>query len=127
MPHKCAYCSKIIKDSDPQLMAGCECGSRVFLYLRGDYKDSVEDTIDFLKEKKLNHQEKKWIETEFEDRLKAGDVISLDIENILQLSDGKFILDLHSLMKGEPVVIKEEGVYYIDLQYAMRKKGEKSR
>jgi uncharacterized protein len=121
MPHKCARCSKIHEDKAPELAAGCGCGSRVFLYLRPDFAGSREETIRVLEEKKVSEHDLEWLDNEFRDRLAAKRTVSLDIENVLRLDEGKFEIDVKSLMAGEPVVIKaSEGVYYIDLQYSMR-------
>jgi len=124
MPHKCARCSKIYEDKAPELIDGCGCGSKVFLYLRGDYAGSREETIRVLKDKQITEGDLKWLDKEFGGRLKRDEkAISLDIENVLRLDEGKFRLDLQSLMRGEPVVIKAaEGVYYIDIQYGMKPK-----
>lgn len=122
MPHKCAHCGEIIEKGSPQLMTGCMCGSRVFLYLRPDYKGSREETQRFLEKQSVDESNIKVIEDEFREKLDSGETVTFDIENILQVGEGRFILDLHSLLKGEPIVVKEKGVYYIDLQYAMKRK-----
>ncbi|HHQ45107.1 MAG TPA: hypothetical protein ENN13_03115 [Candidatus Altiarchaeales archaeon] len=122
MPHKCTHCERIIEDGSPELLTGCKCGSRVFLYLRGDYKDTREETLDFLEKQKIDGEHIDAVEEEFREKIRRGETVSLDIENILQVGDGKYFLDLHSLLKGDPVIIKEDGVYYIDLQYAMKKR-----
>ncbi|MBU0763091.1 MAG: Zn-ribbon domain-containing protein [Candidatus Altiarchaeota archaeon] len=125
MPHKCARCSSIYEDGSTQLKEGCGCGSKVFLYLRSDYAGTKEQTIQVLKEKEISQKDLEWLDEEFTDKLKrqGRTTISLDLENVLRVDEGKFRLDLQSLMRGEPVVIKaEEGVYYIDIAYAMKKK-----
>jgi predicted nucleic acid-binding Zn-ribbon protein len=124
MPHKCARCGRIYEDGSVQLISGCDCGSRVFLYLRADYAGSREETIRVLEERELTGPEVDWIDEEFRDRLTREEkTISLDIENVLRVEEGKYRLDLQSLMRGEPIVIKaRNGVYYIDIPYAMRKK-----
>ena len=124
MPHKCARCSKIYEDNAAELIAGCDCGSKVFLYLRADYAGNEEETIRVLEEKKLSESDLKWLDDEFRDHLRDGEkTVSLDIENVLRVGEGKFQLDLRSLMRGEPIVIKAaEGVYYIDIQYGMKPK-----
>ncbi len=125
MPHKCARCSSIYEDGSPQLRDGCVCGSKVFLYLRADYAGTKEQTIEVLKERELSKKDLEWLDEEFTDKLKreGRTTISLDLENVLRVDEGKFRLDLQSLMRGEPVVIKaEEGVYYIDIQYGMKPK-----
>ncbi len=34
MPHKCVKCAKYFADGSPELMKGCPCGGRVFLFIR---------------------------------------------------------------------------------------------
>ncbi len=123
MPHKCARCSAIYEDKAPELISGCGCGSRVFLYLRADFAGSKQDTIRVLEEKKVSDKDLEWLDSQFRTSAKEKKPISLDIENVLRLDEGKYELDLKRLMKGEPVVIKAgEGVYYIDIQYGMKPK-----
>lgn len=119
MPHKCAHCKKIIEDGSPQLMTGCECGSKVFLYLRKDYAQGEEDAVKILEKQEVPEEDVEKIASR---QIREGEIVTLDIENILQYGDGEFVLDLHSLMKGDPVVVKEKGVYYIDIQHAMQKR-----
>lgn len=124
MPHKCARCGSIFEDKAPQLIDGCVCGARVFLYLRPDYAGTESETIKVLRQKDVSEEDLDWLDEEFSDRLKnEGKTIRLDLENVSRLSAGKFHLNLQSLMRGEPVVIKaDEGVYYIDLGYSMKPK-----
>ena len=124
MPHKCARCSAIYEDKAPELIGGCNCGSKVFLYLRSDYAGTVDETIEVLKKKEVSQKDLEWLDEEFGDRLSHDKgTISLDLENVLRLREGSYQLDLRSLMRGEPVVIKaEEGVYYIDIGYGMKPK-----
>ena len=127
MPHKCARCQRIYEDAAPELVDGCICSSRVFLYLRADYAGTTDETIEVLKEKEVTEDDFKWLDEEFTDKLKKDrKTISLDLENVCRLEKGRFRLDLQSLMRGEPVVIKaEEGVYYIDIGYGMKPKKKK--
>jgi uncharacterized protein len=125
MPHKCARCSSIYEDGSSQLKDGCSCGSKVFLYLRADFAGTKEKTMEVLREKEISQKDLDWLDEQFSDRLKkqGRKTVSLDLENVLRVDEGKFNLDLQSLMRGEPVVIKaEEGVYYIDIAYAMKPK-----
>ena len=48
MPHKCARCASIYDDKAPELISGCGCGSRVFLYLRADFAGTKQETIKVL-------------------------------------------------------------------------------
>jgi predicted nucleic acid-binding Zn-ribbon protein len=121
MPHKCARCDKVYSDTAPELIKGCACGSRVFLFMKG------EDVEDF-KKQRLVTEDLDWIEK----RLSAGanmgkdKTLHLDVENLLRIEKGKYRLNIASLMKGDPLVVKvRDGVYYIDIPYSMKKKGKK--
>lgn len=123
MPHKCARCGEIFDDNSRELMEGCSCGSRVFLYMKKKPGLSEEETIERLKEKSIRESDIEWLDREFGDKLAKKGVIHLDVENMIRLGEGKFKLDIASLMSGKPVVVKaEEGVYYIDIPYAMKPK-----
>lgn len=124
MPHKCARCGEIYEDGSPEIITGCKCGARVFLYLKGELGVKKEELIKKLKEREIYQSDFEWLEKEFGDRLeREKKTIHLDIETLERLDEGKFKLDIASLMKGKPVVIKaKEGVYYIDIPYAFKKK-----
>jgi predicted nucleic acid-binding Zn-ribbon protein len=98
MPHKCARCERIYDSTSKELLQGCPCGSRLFLFLRD----------------------------KFGDRMAKKGTIRLDVENMTRLEEGKFTLDVASLMSGKPIVVRaDEGVYYIDIPYAMKPKKKK--
>lgn len=105
MPHKCARCGKIYPDGAEELMKGCSCGSRVFIYFREGEGEKVPKDLG-------------WLEDELREYTKDRPVsITVDdVENIKVLGEGKYELDLPSLMSGKPIIIQSrEGVYYIKL------------
>lgn len=106
-------------------MEGCSCGARVFLYLR-EKEGLKKEAIKKLEEQELSETDLEWLDKEFGDKLeREKKTIHLDVETLERLGEGKFKLDISSLMKGKPVVIKaEEGVYYIDIPYAFKKRKE---
>jgi predicted nucleic acid-binding Zn-ribbon protein len=123
MPHKCARCERIYDSNAKELLAGCSCGSRLFLFLREKEGRSKDDTIKELREKKIKESDIKWLDKEFGDRMAGKGTIRLDIENMIRVDEGKFTLDIASLMSGQPIVVKaDEGVYYIDIPYSMKPK-----
>lgn len=126
MSHKCARCGEIYEEGAEELMNGCKCGARVFLYLREKEGIEKKEVVKKLKAKKISETDFEWLEKEFGDRLeREKKTIHLDVETLERLGEGKFKLDIASLMKGKPVVIKaKEGVYYIDIPYAFKKKEE---
>lgn len=124
MPHKCVRCATIYDDGSPELMEGCACGARVFMYLRERPGADEKKLREELKESSLKKEDADWIENEFGDKLtREKKTIHLDVENLRRVAEGVFELDLASLMSGKPIVIKaREGVYYVDVPYAMTKK-----
>ncbi|MDP2717460.1 MAG: Zn-ribbon containing protein, partial [Candidatus Micrarchaeota archaeon] len=97
MPHQCVRCNTVYPNNSPELMRGCTCGSRVFLFLRsGADAPKAEEKPDM-----------RWIEDELA-FLSKDKPVSVDIdgvENLRILEKGSYELDLPSLMKGEPLVI----------------------
>lgn len=124
MPHKCARCERMYSDNAPELIKGCGCGSRVFLFIK-KREESEEEAFERLRRQKIEVEDLDWIENKISTENKKGEgTIRLDIENLLRVSKGKYRLNIASLMRGDPLVIKvREGVYYIDLPYSMKKKG----
>ncbi|MFA4946258.1 MAG: Zn-ribbon containing protein [Candidatus Micrarchaeia archaeon] len=109
MPHKCVRCSKFYERGSPALLKGCECGSRVFVYLKQAPAPGTE-------EKKLD-----WLEKELAELSREKPVIiDVDaVENLRILEPGSYELNLASLMKREPLVIKsDKDVYYVKLPQA---------
>ena len=124
MPHKCARCERIYESNAKELFEGCPCGSRLFLFLRDKPGRTEAEAVKELRTKKVKDSDLQWLDKEFGDKM-AGDkgIIHLDIENMRRLEEGKFTLDIASLMKGNPIVIKaDDGVYYIDIPYSMKPK-----
>lgn len=109
MPHKCVRCSKVYPNNSPELMRGCACGSRVFLFLREDQTDDKTERPS---------QDYGWLEDELA-FLSKDKPVSVDVdavENLRILEKGSYELNLPSLMKGEPLVIKsDQHVYYVKL------------
>lgn len=137
MPHKCIRCGKVFADNSPQLLKGCECGSRVFIFLRDDQvslKELVESGLELDEELKAVAAKKDvkevdvsglgWLEEELE-FLTREKPVSIDleaVENLRILEQGSYEINIASLMKGEPLVVKsEKGVYYIKLPQPKKK------
>jgi len=56
MPHKCARCGRIYEDKAKELMSGCSCGARVFLYLRERPGVTRYETIQELKSSEIDEK-----------------------------------------------------------------------
>ena len=107
MPHKCIRCGNTYGENAIELIRGCGCGARIFLYMKKQEElDKVKDT--------------NWLEGEIKkiaDRKGDGKPICLEIENVRLLEKGVFELNLDSLIKNrDPVIVKDSyGVYYVKL------------
>ena len=104
MPHKCVRCGKEYSNKSPELLNGCSCGSRVFLYLREGTKQKQQDVS--------------WLENDFKELSSEKPVVIDDdaIENIRVVGRGRYELDINSLMRGKQIVVKsDKEVYYIKL------------
>jgi predicted nucleic acid-binding Zn-ribbon protein len=123
MPHKCARCERIYDSNSKELLSGCSCGSRLFLFIRDKPGRTEAEAVKELKTHKVKQSDIQWLDKEFGDKVAGKGVIRLDVENMTRLDEGKFTLDIASLMKGNPIVVKaEDGVYYIDIPYSMKPK-----
>ena len=103
MPHKCVRCSKEYDANSKELMTGCACGSRVFVFIRPGQAPATEEDY-------------AWLETELAPLTKDKPV-TIDVdsaENLRILEKGSYEIDVKSLMGGTPLVVKsEKGIYYI--------------
>jgi len=61
-----------------------------------------------------------WLRREFVRMRNVDQPLYLGIETIRVIEEGKYQIDVPSLMAGKPLIVKtDEGVYYIDVPYAM--------
>lgn len=122
MPHRCVRCDTLYDDGAKQILKGCSCGCRLFLYIRK--KDLKEGEKIFTK---LTAEEKLQIEADVKELIGLKEdpekPVILDFESIRVLKPGKYELDLVHLFKKDPLVFKlEEGRYVIDLPQALKKR-----
>jgi len=117
MPHQCVKCNKFYDDGDKAILTGCSCGGKLFFYIK-------KEKLETLKEEEykldLNENQKEELEKDvFElvgHDLNNDDPVILDFESIRVLQPGKYELDLVSLFKKQPLIVKlNEGKYMIDL------------
>jgi len=151
MPYKCNVCGASYAEGstelrDVMLRGSCSCGKRFLMYLRGNaqqrpvsFEASPEEKImepsPYLPQAPPYKPREKavpkpaesegslgWLGSKF---VKAGseEPMFLSIETIKILEDGKYNIDVTSLMGGKPIIVKDaNGVYYIDVPHAMRKR-----
>lgn len=124
MPHQCVRCNKLYPDGAQEILKGCNCGARLFFYIK--HKD-IEEGKELISN--LSVEEKEQIETDVTEILnikrERDQPVILDFESIRVLNPGKYELDLVHLFKKDPLIIKlEEGKYVIDLPQAFKQRKE---
>ncbi|MBM3308869.1 MAG: hypothetical protein FJY77_01315 [Candidatus Altiarchaeales archaeon] len=153
MPYKCNVCGKLYLETSPELRdvmlrGSCSCGKRFLMYIRRDVSRPVRmepspeqvimeskpspylpqkkpEIIEVKKEAEPAKDKLEWLGKDFVKIASKEEPIFLSIETIKILEEGKYQIDVTSLMGGKPVIVQDEnGVYYIDVPYAMKKKGE---
>lgn len=115
MPHQCVRCHKIYEDGSEEILKGCECGAKLFFYIK---QSALEKATVFTEE--LTAEDKDKIEQDIMtimDIDSIGDVpVVLDFESINVVEQGKFELDLVNLFKKDPLIYRlSDGKYFIDL------------
>ena len=120
MPHQCVRCGKFYNDGSDVILKGCECGAKLFFFVRKELIEKAKESTE-----SLSDIQKIQIETDVRDILGQTDIndpIVLDFESVKIASPGRYELDLVKLFSGEPVVIRvEEGKYFIDLASTLGK------
>lgn len=118
MPYQCVHCSRIIPVGSDEILKGCNnCHKKFFFYIKEDIHSNVEAARKKVLPE-LNSESKENVEKDVRDILKVKDdeePVILDIESVRVSGEGKYELDLVSLINRKPVVFKiEEGKYLID-------------
>lgn len=121
MPHQCVRCGTMYEDGNEAILKGCECGGKLFFYVKKEKLKELES-----QEAKLTSKDKKQIEEDIFDmigsQIDKDRPVVLDFESIKVLKPGKYELDLVHLFKAEPLIFKlEDGKYMIDINSTFNK------
>lgn len=118
MPNKCTKCGKLHSDEAPYLLTtGCDaCGGRFFFFVREESVPQAEAEISHISKKEM-----KEIELDIRDMLpeepsKKNETVVLDIEAIRVIKPGKYRINVDTLFRQKPIIVKVgTGKYEIDL------------
>ena len=110
-------------DGSSEILQGCECGGKLFFYIKKKALEQKEKIIN------LSKKEKEQIEQDvyeiMGDEIDKEKPIVLDLETIKVLKPGKYEIDLVNLFNKQPLIYKlQEGKYVIDLTESFKKKGQ---
>jgi predicted nucleic acid-binding Zn-ribbon protein len=125
MPHQCVRCGSFYDDGAAEILKGCKCGARLFLFVK---KESIEKAKTITTN--LTETQKQQIEEDVLDLVgaeKSDEPVVLDLESIRITEPGKFELDLVQLFnKDRPVVFKlAEGKYIIDVPQTFQRRSRR--
>ena len=123
MPHQCVRCNTFYEDGATEILKGCNCGGKLFFFIK---KDKLDEVKKMHKEINLSKKEKEQIEHDVFDlvgsEIDRSQPVVLDIEAIRVLKPGQYELDLVHLFKGEPLIFKlEDGKYMVDIVESFEK------
>lgn len=135
MPHKCVRCGKIYQSNSAELLKGCSCGTRIFLYLTaGDAAFNSSDVSKYANSPRVLELAKTQpVSLEFSSSAE-DDVAEISgylqasaptsdsksreqpAENITVIDRGEYELDISSIMRGDPLVVRSQnGIYYLKI------------
>jgi predicted nucleic acid-binding Zn-ribbon protein len=151
MPHKCVRCGKVYPNNSSQLLKGCQCGTRIFIYLQNEdvsiseaLESGLEAVVSSGRVQELAKSQPVSIEMvsgggKASGKSAAGDTAEMaeylgaqsgasgqfreqPAENITVLDRGEYELDLASIMRGDPLVVRSQnGIYYLKIPSVRRK------
>lgn len=100
MKHKCTKCKKIYEEDAQEIITGCICGNNRFFFVKS-------------RNLKKKEQNKEFIEIDDDDN---EEIIILDTETVNIIENGKYEIDVTSLLETKVAVYRySEGKYSIDL------------
>tara|TARA_Y100000034_G_C6826195_1_gene372507 strand:+ start:576 stop:959 length:384 start_codon:yes stop_codon:yes gene_type:complete len=119
MPHQCVRCSKFYDDGDSVILTGCNCGAKLFFYVKKEKVQKAKKVTE-----KLTHEEVEKIEVDVKEiigKQEKEEPIVLDFESVNISAPGKFELDLVKLFNKENALVYrlEDGKYMIDVATTM--------
>jgi len=126
MAYKCVHCGKMYGDESEEVLSRCnKCGKKFFFYIRKEQIDKIKVVAEESVE--LSSEEKTQVEQDVREIIGMEDEevpVFLDFESVKVIKPGKYLLDLGKLFEmGKPKVYKlEDGKYVVDLSGV--KKGE---
>jgi predicted nucleic acid-binding Zn-ribbon protein len=127
MPHQCVRCGKFYDDASKEILKGCNCGGKLFFFIKKEKFEKAKEVIDTAK---LSEKEKDQIEDDVFDLVGVNkdseEPVILDLESIKIKKPGQYELDLVHLFKGDPLIFKlEDGKYMIDVVESFKKLRDK--
>lgn len=123
MLHKCVKCGKVYNGKDSALMFGCDCGTRLFMLIHEEDESAISSSecqkigekLGGAKFGELSKDRPIVLRVE---RAKGNEHRPLEdeVENVKVFERGCYEINVESLMRGNPIVIKtDKEVYYVQM------------
>ena len=116
MPHQCLRCNKIYENTANEIIKGCSCGNKSFLFMKKMPEKQIEIEI--------STEKKEMILKEIEENTNKFNLespIVIEVGSIDVISPGKYRIDINKLMKKEeekvPVYKIGDGTFFVDIDY----------
>ena len=127
MPHQCVRCGTLYEDGSNELLKGCNCGARLFFFIKKDKLKEIQE-----KTAKLTDKEKEQIEKDVFDlvgsEIDANEPVILDLESIRVLKPGKYCVIVigNATIQGEELKTVEMTVNHLkNLGFSLEKNMDK--
>ena len=113
--HQCLKCKKLFENEEVPIVNGCECGSRLFLFIKNpkdieraqQYRKQLEERIEQIEQEKKSEQRRKTKGQRPKAKGKFG------IETIKVHDIGVYYINIDALMKGAPIIVLSKSGSYI--------------
>lgn len=130
MPHQCVRCGALYGDGAKEILEGCECGGRMFFFVKKSKLEESRRITEALSPKQKKQMEKDVLEligVRPDDKPLEQPVV-LDLESIRVTKPGSYEVDIVNLFRKQPLIYRlEEGKYVIDLPESFKHAREKAR
>ena len=126
MPYRCVHCSATYEDASDEVLNGCRCGSKFFFYLKAEKLREILRQQE--QAPKLTTEEKEQIEHDVREIVgleeQPDTPVFLDFESVRVLKPGKYLIDVSRLFaKNAPQIYHlEDGKYIVDLHALVKEK-----
>ena len=122
-------CGRVYQDDAEELLKGCECSGKLFLYedrikfkkkeLKKNLKHKRDDLIEGISE--FLYHLKRDVQTKFKSK------VSFDLESKKVIENGVYEIDLKKLLNEVPLIVEiKEGKYFVHLASLFKKGKDKT-
>jgi len=90
MPHQCVRCGTMYDDGAKEILSGCQCGAKLFFYIKKDKLEQAKQISENLTKKEKEQIEDDVFDIMGKDKAEEDKPVVLDLESIRVIKPGKF-------------------------------------